>query len=157
MFRREVVDAVGGFRDPWGADDLDFYLRAAHRYPAACYQAPAVTRYRRYSASSSRDGERMLHSIRTVYARQWPLVAGDAAAEAAYHHGLRHLTGIFLDCLVENVEDGLAAGEPARVLSRARLLMAESPERWQELLRNRPELAPLLAETASPEGIAGNG
>jgi hypothetical protein len=39
MFRREVVDAVGGFRDPWGADDLDFYLRVAHRYKACCYQS----------------------------------------------------------------------------------------------------------------------
>src|SRR4051812_19561953 len=29
MFRREVVEAMGGFRDPWGADDLDFYLRVA--------------------------------------------------------------------------------------------------------------------------------
>src|SRR3954469_14275075 len=70
MFRREIVDAVGGFRDPWGADDLDFYLRVAHAYPGWCYEEPAVTCYRRYSASSSRDGERMLRSIRVVYERQ---------------------------------------------------------------------------------------
>jgi hypothetical protein len=66
MFRREAVEAVGGFRDPWGADDLDFYLRVARRFSGCCHDEQAVTRYRRYSTSSSRDGERMLRSIRAV-------------------------------------------------------------------------------------------
>jgi glycosyltransferase involved in cell wall biosynthesis len=148
MFRREVLDAVGGFRNPWGADDLDFYLRAAHRFRACCYQAPAVTRYRRYSASSSRDGERMLHSIRAVYARQWPLVAGDAAAEAAFHRGLGRLTDIFLDCLVENIEDSLRDSDHERALRSVRLLREESSDRWQSLLGRNPEAATLAAELA---------
>jgi len=129
MFRREVVDDVGGFRDPWGADDLDFYLRVARRYRGWCREEPAVTRYRRYSASSSRDGERMLRSIRAVYARQWPLVRGDAAGEAAFHRGLEQLTGIFADCLAENVRDRVRAGEWRRALRGARLLARESPGR----------------------------
>lgn len=129
MFRREVVADVGGFRDPWGADDLDFYLRAAHRYAAWCYQEPAVTRYRRYSTSSSRDGERMLHSTRAVYARQWPLVEGHPAAEAAFHRGLTQLTGIFLDCAVENLEERVRSGDRAGALRSARLLADESPDR----------------------------
>lgn len=134
MFRREVVEHVGGFQDPWGADDLDFYLRVARHYPAWCYQSPPVTRYRRYSASSSRDGERMLHSIRAVYARQWPLVQGDAQAEAAFHRGLRQLTEIFLDCLVENIEDRMRAGHREGARRGASLLAEESPARWQTLL-----------------------
>ncbi len=145
LFRREVVEEVGGFRDPWGADDLDFYLRVAHRFRACCYQAPAVTRYRRYSTSSSRDGERMLQSIRAVYARQWPLVQGDEAAEKAHRRGLQLLTDIFLDCLVENVEDRLRAGDQDRALRSARLLMAESPSRWQALLGRRSDIATLAA------------
>lgn len=129
MFRREAVESVGGFRDPWGADDLDFYLRVARNYPGWCYEEPAVTRYRRYSASSSRDGERMLRSIRVVYQRQWPLVQGDPAGEAAFHRGLAQLTDIFRDCLVENVEDRVRAGEWRRALRSARLLARESPRR----------------------------
>ena len=129
MFRRAVVDEVGGFQDPWGADDLDFYLRAAHRYRAWCTQLPPVTRYRRYSLSSSRDGERMLHSVRAVYTRQWPLVEGKAAAEAAFHRGLHLLTDIFLDCLVENMEDRIRAGDQQGALRSAQLLAEESPER----------------------------
>jgi len=129
MFRRDVVESVGGFRDPWGADDLDFYLRVARQYPGWCYEDPAVTRYRRYSASSSRDGERMLRSIRIVYERQWPLVQGDPAGEAAFRRGLAQLTDIFKDCLVENVEDRMRAGEWRRALRSARLLASESPRR----------------------------
>jgi GT2 family glycosyltransferase len=157
MFRREAVESIGGFRDPWGADDLDFYLRAAHRYAAWCYQSPAVTRYRRYSASSSRDGERMLHSIRTVYERQRPLVEGDPEREAAYHRGLGLLTEIFLDCLIENVADRLRTGERERALRAARLLARESPERWRRILEEPGSAAASLAADVERERLAGGG
>jgi glycosyltransferase involved in cell wall biosynthesis len=130
MFRREAVEEVGGFRDPWGPDDLDFYLRVAHRHAGWCYDEPAVTRYRRYAASSSRDGERMLRGIRVVYARQWPVVRGDPALEAAYRRGLAKLTEIFTDCLVENARDRLRAREWRRALRSSALLARESPRRF---------------------------
>ena len=129
MFRRGVVEAVGGFRDPWGADDLDFYLRVARLYPCACFEEPAVTRYRRYSASTSRDGERMLRSIRVVYERQWPLVQGNAKSEAAFRKGLALLTGIFIDCLAENVRDGVRARRWRRALRAGMLLARERSSR----------------------------
>jgi glycosyltransferase involved in cell wall biosynthesis len=40
MVRRDVARAVGGFRDPWGADDLDFYLRVVRQHPVACFGGP---------------------------------------------------------------------------------------------------------------------
>jgi glycosyltransferase involved in cell wall biosynthesis len=129
MFRREVVEQVGGFRDPWGADDLDFYLRVAKDHLGWCYDDPAVTRYRRYSASSSRDGERMLRSVRAVYARQWPLVRGDATAEAAFQRGLSQLTAIFIDCLAENLRDRAQAAQWRRAARSALLLARERPAR----------------------------
>jgi GT2 family glycosyltransferase len=153
MFRREAVEAVGGFRDPWGADDLDFYLRVARRYPAWCYEAPAVTRYRRYAASSSRDGERMLHSIRVVYERQWPLVRGDARAEAAFHRGLGVLTKIFTDCLAENCADRLRAGQWRGAFRAGALLARERTGRAAakvaEAMR-RPRGARRSAESPDP-------
>ena len=126
IFRRDAVEQVGGFRDPWGADDLDFYLRVARSHRAACYQAPAVTRYRRYSTSASRDGARMLRSVRTVYAREWPYVAGNAEAERAHGAGLAKLLPIFRDCLVENVRDRVRAGEWQSALQSAAMLARES-------------------------------
>jgi hypothetical protein len=151
MFRRNVVATLGGFRDPWGADDLDFYLRAAYRYDAHCYQRPAVTRYRRYSTSSSRDGERMLHSVRAVYDRQRPLVEGDPAAEAAFQAGLQRLTAIFVDCLVENVHDRLRSGDPAGARRSAALLAIESPSKWRALL-DEPVVGAALGADSSLTG-----
>ena len=133
IFRREVVEALGGFRDPWGADDLDFYLRAAYRFAAHCFQSPAVTRYRRSGTTASRDGERLLHSIRAVYDRQWPLVCGQPDAEAAFGRGLRALTDTFLDCVAENVVDRLRAGNGEGARHSARLLALESPERLHRI------------------------
>jgi glycosyltransferase involved in cell wall biosynthesis len=141
MFRREVVADLGGFRDPWGADDLDFYLRAARRYMARCFQAPAVTRYRRYSTSSSRDGRRMLRSIRAVYRRQWPVVAGDPEGEAAFRRGLQKLTEIFLDCLVENLSDRVRAGEWRSAVTSVGVLARESPRRLFRGLRQSAAVA----------------
>jgi glycosyltransferase involved in cell wall biosynthesis len=135
MFRRSVIDTVGGFRDPWGADDLDFYLRAAHRYRGFCYASPAVTRYRRYSASSSRDGARMLRSIRAVYSRQRAIVKGDTAAEAAFTRGITRLEAIFRDCLVENVLDRVRASEWGRATRCAATLLLESPVRFATAVR----------------------
>jgi glycosyltransferase involved in cell wall biosynthesis len=128
MVPRAVVDAVGGFRDPWGADDLDFYLRVARHGPVHWHDGPPVTRYRRYPTSSSRDGARMLRSVRAVYAREWPHVAGDPAREAAFRLGLARLTDIFQRALVENVEVRLAAGDWDGALAAARLLAHERPE-----------------------------
>ncbi|HUR94109.1 MAG TPA: glycosyltransferase family A protein [Gemmatimonadales bacterium] len=133
MFRREVIEATGGFRDPWGADDLDLYLRVARRAFGWCSESPAVTRYRRYSASSSRDGERMLRSIRVVYDRQREVVRGDPEGEAAFHRGLERLTAIFTDCLVENVEDRLRDGQWGRAARSAVLLGRESPRRLAQV------------------------
>jgi glycosyltransferase involved in cell wall biosynthesis len=135
MFRREVVESVGGFRDPWGADDLDFYLRVAHSHRGRCYEQPAVTRYRRYSASSSRDGERMLRSVRAVYARQWPVVQGHAAREAAFHRGLALLTDIFVECLAENLRDAVRARRWRRAARAAALLVEERAREWRTILR----------------------
>jgi glycosyltransferase involved in cell wall biosynthesis len=126
LFRRDVVHGVGGFRDPWGADDLDFYLRVAWSFEAASH-ATRVTRYRRYSASSSRDGIRMLRSIRAVYARQWPLVKGHARLERAFHRGFQKLVAIFQDCLVENVADRARARNWSGALQSLHALARERP------------------------------
>ena len=71
----------------------------------------------------------MLRSIRTVYARQWPLVQGDPALEAAYHRGLRILTDIFIDCLRENVTDGVRLRRWRKAARAASLLVRETSSR----------------------------
>jgi hypothetical protein len=90
------------------------------------------------SRRSSRDGERMLRSMRAVYERQWPLVEGNPTAEHAWQRGHRQLTDIFLDCLVENIDDRMRRGNPEGVSRAARVLARESPERWQAVMARLP-------------------
>jgi hypothetical protein len=104
-------------------------LRVAKNHLGWCYDDPAVTRYRRYSASSSRDGERMLRSMRAVYARHWPLVRGDPKAEAAFQRGRARLTTIFTDCLAENLRDRARAAQWRRASRSALLLARERPRK----------------------------
>jgi len=92
MFRRTVVEALGGFRDPWGADVLDFCLRAAYRFEAQRVDGAPVTRHRRCHTTAGPDVERRLQSLHAVYDRQWALVRGNPEAEAAHAHGLRALS-----------------------------------------------------------------
>jgi hypothetical protein len=68
----------------------------------------------------------MLRSIRTVYERQRPVVAGSPEAEAAFAQGLALLTAIFRDCLVENVTDRVRA-RSRRMFRAAALLAYENP------------------------------
>jgi glycosyltransferase involved in cell wall biosynthesis len=151
MVRREVAQAIGGFRDPWGADDLDFYLRVARHGAVHCYGGAPVTRYRRYATSSSRDGARMLRSVRAVYEREWPFVGGDAAREAAFRLGLARLTDIFQRALIENVEVRLADGDWDGALAAARLLAHERPELARETLGPALAGAVRLHVAAVPE------
>jgi hypothetical protein len=71
----------------------------------------------------------MLRSIRVVYERQWPIVQGNAAAEPAFHRGLALLTNIFIDCLAENVEDAVRAGEWEKAIRSWLLLAHEHSQR----------------------------
>ncbi|HTV03193.1 MAG TPA: glycosyltransferase [Luteitalea sp.] len=92
LIRREVVEELGGFRDPWGADDLDFFLRASLKFSAETLQGTPLVRYRRYAAGTAYAVDRRLQSLSAVYERQWPLVHGHPDGERAWHTGLRRFT-----------------------------------------------------------------
>jgi cellulose synthase/poly-beta-1,6-N-acetylglucosamine synthase-like glycosyltransferase len=72
--------------------------------------------------------ERMLHSLRAVYDRQWSLVRGWPEAEAAYDRGLARLTDPCLDGLVENAAHLPRAGHDAGTRQGARLPAVERPQ-----------------------------
>ena len=90
----------------------------------------------------------MLRGIRVVYERQWPIVQGDAAAEAAYHRGLALLTNIFIDCLAENVEDAVRARRWNKAIRSWLLLAHEHRERLAKRSGDRRAHADRPATTA---------
>ena len=88
----------------------------------------------------------MLHSTRAVYDRHWRLVEGDRIGEEAWHRGLKRLTNIFLDCVVENLTERSRSGDTARARRCAHLLRDESPERWRALLASKHPAAVTFAD-----------
>lgn len=118
LFRRPLVEALGGFRDPWGADVLDFYLRAAYRFEAHTVATTFARCDPAHRRRTPHDAERLLHSLHAVYDRQRPLVQGNAEVEAAHARGLR--------VLGDRCRGGLFDGAACRVTERSEVLVARA-------------------------------
>jgi glycosyltransferase involved in cell wall biosynthesis len=75
VFRRELFDSLGGFRDLWFVQDWDFWLRAARR-DAAFRFVPEVLAWHRVHAGqqSSRRADALAESIRMLDALELPLL-----------------------------------------------------------------------------------
>ncbi len=89
LFRRDAIEAVGGFdRRLRACDDYDIYLRIARLMPAACHEG-LVAEYRRHGDNTSFNWGLMLRSTVGPLRSQWAHVRGNAALEGAYRAGIR--------------------------------------------------------------------
>ena len=87
MFRRAVIDRVGGFRSVGSpAEDYELLLRAARLFPSA-HHRNVVAEYRRYPASLSRQGTVMLGAMHRVMQMQLPVVQGNLRLTRAWRQG----------------------------------------------------------------------
>jgi len=89
MFRRAVVEQVGGFDPSLAAcEDYDLYLRISRSHPVDTHQA-LVAEYRRHSNNMSADPGLMLRLTLTVLKRQEPF-ANAPEQRAALEAGIRY-------------------------------------------------------------------
>lgn len=87
LFRRSVIEAIGGFdRSSVPADDVELLLHAAKLFPAAHHRS-VVADYRRYRGSVSRRGEMMLPAVLGVMQRHRDAAKGDARLITAGREG----------------------------------------------------------------------
>ena len=87
MFRRFVIEQVGGFKQAYSpADDVELLLRVARAFPTAHHRS-IVAEYRRYPNSVSRQGALMLPAMRRVMYSQRGIVKNDARLLKAYRQG----------------------------------------------------------------------
>jgi GT2 family glycosyltransferase len=76
MFRRSVLETVGGFKKYFSpAEDYELLLRAARAFPSAHHSA-IVAHYRRHPTNASRQGVIMLQATRRVMRSQREFVRG---------------------------------------------------------------------------------
>jgi glycosyltransferase involved in cell wall biosynthesis len=87
MFRREVVQQLGGFKPACSpAEDYELLLRAARLVPSRHHRT-VVAQYRRYSAGLSRKGTLMLPAMDRVMRLQREEVKDDPVLSAAWRQG----------------------------------------------------------------------
>jgi glycosyltransferase involved in cell wall biosynthesis len=95
MFRRSVLDKVGGFNGFFTpAEDYEMLVRAARAFPSANH-ATVVAQYRRHTTNVSRKGARMLAATKRVMTAERAVVKGSPRLEAAVRKGDRHWRDFF--------------------------------------------------------------
>jgi glycosyltransferase involved in cell wall biosynthesis len=90
MFRRSVIERLGGFDASCSpAEDYELLLRAARLFPSAHHRT-VVAQYRRHPATLSRKGTAMLPSMHRVMQMQRPIVNGNRRLRRAWRQGDRY-------------------------------------------------------------------
>ena len=85
MFRRSVIERVGGFKTA-PAEDYELLLNAARQFSSAHHRS-VVAQYRRHDANMSRNGSVMLRKMHKVMQSQVPFVTENPKLKAAHRKG----------------------------------------------------------------------
>ncbi len=116
VFRRRLVDAVGGFAS--GADacaDYDLYLRISRDYPVAFHNT-VVADYRSHDTNMSNNSARMLREALVVLRRQRSHLVS-RSQRAAFREGVRNIRTYYGDLLTMQIRARLRVrSEWSRVL-----------------------------------------
>lgn len=109
MFRRRVLEAVGGF-DPRvnACADYDMYLRISRAYPVVFHEA-VVAEYRKHAENMSLDAGLMLRQAVAVLKGQRPY-ARTPGRRAALRDGLRSVRTYYGDRLAAQIRDRVRSG-----------------------------------------------
>jgi glycosyltransferase involved in cell wall biosynthesis len=111
MFRREVLEQLGGFKPACSpAEDYELLLRAARLFPSHHHRT-VVAQYRRYSAGLSRKGTLMLRAMNHVMGLQRQQVKDDPVLLAAWRQGNAYWKDHFGAAAVKELLGCLRSGQ----------------------------------------------
>lgn len=114
MFRRSVVERVGGFKPSCSpAEDYELLLHAARLFPSAHHRT-VVAHYRRHATTLSRKGALMLRAMDRVMRLQCGIVNGNPNLEKAYREGQHYWRDHFGGATVKEVYTHVMHGKPWR-------------------------------------------
>lgn len=106
MFRRVIVDALGGFaRGVDACADYELYLRISRNHPVLFHEA-VVADYRRHGENMSNNSARMLREGLTVLRRQRRHLSSRSRQES-YREGIRNIRSYYGDLLTMQIRAGL--------------------------------------------------
>ena len=114
MFRREVLEQLGGFKPACSpAEDYDLLLRAARLFPSRHHRT-VVAQYRRHPGSLSRKGTLMLRAMNHVMRLQREELKGDPVLLSAWRQGNAYWKDHFGAAAVKELLDCLRSGQLGR-------------------------------------------
>jgi len=88
MFRRSVVQRVGGFQPGLeGTEDQDLYFRITRGHPIYCHHT-VIAEYRRHVQQESQNWSKMLTAAMKTLQKQRPFVQDNSVSKDAYRHGI---------------------------------------------------------------------
>jgi glycosyltransferase involved in cell wall biosynthesis len=116
MFRRSVIERIGGFNALYHpAEDYEFLLRAARLFPSAHHRS-VVACYRRYPASLSRRGAAMLRAMNQVMHLQRDTLKGDRRLLKACRRGELYWRDYYGVVTAKEIGTCLVQGDLAQAL-----------------------------------------
>lgn len=116
MFRRDVMEAVGGFRAVVGrrridnTSDYDLYLRVAERFPIHSH-CVLVAEWRQHGTNTSRNSIMMLHSALAVLKSQRLPPTDRVRHRAARQRGLKRVRTFYGERLIEELRNEVRTGQ----------------------------------------------
>jgi glycosyltransferase involved in cell wall biosynthesis len=114
MFRRSVIERVGGFKSACSpAEDYEILLHAARLFPSAHHHS-VVAQYRRHDANTSRSGAVMLRMMHKVMQSQLSFVNDDSRLKAAHRKGELYWRDYFGKEAIKETFEHLVRGAPWR-------------------------------------------
>jgi glycosyltransferase involved in cell wall biosynthesis len=123
MFRRSVIEQLGGFNASCSpAEDYELLLRAARLFPSAHHHT-VVAQYRRHPANLSRKGTVMLRAMHRVMEMQLPLLGRNPCLIKAWRKGERYWRDRFGPTTIKQVYAHLRRGELWRAICAAAALL----------------------------------
>ncbi len=127
MYRRAVIDAVGGFdARAGGSADFDLNIRIARQWPIHCH-GQLVLEYREHPESQSSDPAYMLRSAVSVRRRHRRHVRSSRTERAALAQGIRIVQGDYGERLLDRLALHVKAGDWRLVLRCLPTLLRHHP------------------------------
>jgi hypothetical protein len=117
VFRRSILQSVGGFDSLRACEDYDLYLRIARQHPLDTHPA-LVAEYRKHDSNMSRDPVFMLTMALTVLARERPFVK-KSGFRSDFNQGVR----FWEDFYGPAIRRQFNAGSPSSLRAVAKLLV----------------------------------
>lgn len=116
MFRRNVLETVGGFNSFYiPAEDYEILLRAARTFSSA-HHSEVVSQYRRHSTNASRRGTVMLKATNRVMRSQRPFIQGSGRLKEAQRIGDQNWRDFFGGVTIKEIWASLRRGDFVNVM-----------------------------------------